>query len=461
MQDSFERETVLVIGLGKSGLASTKVLRERGAVVFATDEKAREGLVTAIAAIEAQGARFVAPAELAGMLGSVTLAVLSPGVPPSAPVLQQVVAAGISVIGEIELASRICAAPIVAVTGTKGKSTTTALIAHMLRACGRDVRLGGNIGDPLVGQVVGAAASSWVVAEVSSFQLETIRSFRPRVSVLLNIAPDHLDRYRSLEEYAEAKFRITINQGEGDTIVLDLDDPRLAAFKARYERANGKARILGYTLRDAGDAAIFLRGEQILCASGGSDAAPILDRADVPLPGEHNLRNVVAALLAALAANCESGPLRDAVRTFRALPHRLQPVGEIDGVLYVDDSKATNPDAAVAALHAYDRPVVLIAGGRSKGTDFATLGAAIRLRTKALILIGESADALARAAGDVPHELADSVENAVERARMQARPGDVVLLSPACASFDMFTSAEERGERFTRAVENLRERVRA
>ncbi|HEY9085152.1 MAG TPA: UDP-N-acetylmuramoyl-L-alanine--D-glutamate ligase [Candidatus Tyrphobacter sp.] len=461
MQDRFEHETVLVIGLGKSGLASTAVLRERGAVVFATDEKVREGLLDAIAAIEAHGARFVAPADLDEILDRITSAVLSPGIPPTSAVVRRVVSAGIPVIGEVELAWRLCGAPIVAVTGTKGKSTTTALIGALLRACARDVRVGGNIGDPLVGQVGSAAPSSWVVAEVSSFQLETIRTFRPRIAVLLNVVPDHLDRYRSLDEYADAKLRIAVNQGVGDTLVIDLDDPRLAAFRTRREREGCRMRILGYTLRDARGVAMSLHGEQICYAPPDGDAMPILDRADVPLAGEHNLRNVMAALLAALAAGCEIAPLRDAVRAFHALPHRLQAIGEVDAVLYVDDSKATNPDAAIAALTAYDRPVVLIAGGRSKGTDFAKFGAAIRARAKALIAIGESAEEIARAAGDVPHEIAESVEDAVERARRYARPGDVVLLSPACASFDMFASAEERGERFTRAVNALREGVRA
>ncbi len=440
MQDSFEREIVLVIGLGKSGLASTAVLRERGAVVFATDEKARSLLRDAIGTIEAEGARFVAPAELDGVLGTVKLAVLSPGVPPASPIARRVADAGIPVIGEIELASRLCAAPIIAVTGTKGKSTTSALIAHLLRASGRDVRIGGNIGDPLVGQVAGATPDSWVVAEVSSFQLETIRSLRPRIAVLLNIAADHLDRYPSVEEYAAAKFRITANQGEGDTIVLDLDDPRLAAFHARYEREGGKAQILGYTLRDG---------------------SPLVDRADVPLAGEHNLRNVTSALLAARAAGCEIETSREALRSFTAMPHRLQSVGEIDGVLYVDDSKATNPSATIAALRAFDRPIVLVAGGHPKRADFGELGTEIRERVKMLIAIGEAAEALAKAAGGTPYEIASSIEDAVGRARRHARAGDVVLLSPACASFDMFASAEERGERFTRAVEALREGVRA
>ena len=222
-EEPLARKTVLVVGLGKSGIASTAALRERGSAVVATDEKPVADLKDEIARIESYGARFVAPSSLDDVLSQSSLAVLSPGVPPSSPVARRIRDAGLEAIGEVELASRMCAAPIVAITGTKGKSTTAALATHLMRAGGKDARLGGNIGEPLVRAVEGATASSWVVAELSSFQLETIVALRPRVSVLLNIAADHLDRYASIDEYAEAKFRIFSNQGEGDAIVLDRD----------------------------------------------------------------------------------------------------------------------------------------------------------------------------------------------------------------------------------------------
>ncbi len=434
----FDRETAVVIGLGKSGLAAAKALRANGARVIATDEKPREALSGAIAASENAGARFVSAGMLADALAGVTLAVLSPGVPPKSAVLQIVRDAKIPVVGEIELAYRLCAGPIIAVTGTKGKSTTTALICHMLRACGRDVRVGGNIGDPLIEQVAGAGPHTWCVAEVSSFQLETIVQFRPRISVVLNVAPDHLDRYRSMEEYTAAKFRIFENQANGDTAIINLDDPLLGALVPRLER-RGLA-IRGYRVRDV---------------------EALIGRAGIPLAGEHNVRNVAAALLAAAAAGCGLERAREATRSFTALPHRLQEVAQIDGILYVDDSKATNPQATIAALSSYERPIVLIAGGRAKGTDFRELGAAIRARAKALIVIGESAPVLAGLAGNIPGESASSMEDALARARRYAHSGDVVLLSPACASFDMFGSAEERGERFARAVRSLQETVHA
>jgi UDP-N-acetylmuramoylalanine--D-glutamate ligase len=455
-----KRETVLVIGLGRSGLASIEVLRDRGATVYATDDAACERVREAVAAAEASGARFVAPAELASVLPSLTSAVLSPGVPPTAPVPRALDAAGVPVIGEIELAYRLCRAPIVAVTGTKGKSTTVALIGHLLRASGHGVRVGGNIGNPLITEVIGAQAGDWVVAEVSSFQLETIRSFRPRVAALLNITPDHLDRYFSMDEYAQAKYRIVANQSLTDWFVGNLDDPRVSALHWRNGDARAQARQLWFTLGERHDrAAMFLRGDALQYVPPSGDPRPIAvaSREDVRLPGEHNLRNVMAALLAVLATGTPPKRLPEGLRTFRPMPHRLETVAEIDGVLFVDDSKSTNPDSTIAAIHSYDRPIVLIAGGRAKGTSFDDLANAMGMRVKTLIAIGESAPVLSSAARDVPSLFAASMEEAVRYARQRSAPGDVVLLSPACASFDMFSSAEQRGERFVEAVTALRE----
>jgi UDP-N-acetylmuramoylalanine--D-glutamate ligase len=461
-QQRFDGQTVLVIGIGKSGIASTAVLKARGATVVATDEAQPSRLQDAIAEIEARGARFLAPHDLDSVLRSVAFAVLSPGVPPKSKVAQRVREAGIAAIGEVELAYRLCGAPMIAITGTKGKSTTAALIAHLLRASGKDARLGGNIGEPLVNAAVGAPSSAWIVAELSSFQLETIVRMRPRVSVLLNIAPDHLDRYASIEEYAEAKFRIFSNQGAGDAIVLDRDDPRLAALEERFRSGGCEAQRLWYTLDCAvPGVAMATDGDDIVYVPDAGAPVRVVTRADVPLTGEHNLRNAMAALLAALRVGCDPLRLRDGMRSFRALAHRLQRVAEIDGVLYVDDSKATNPMAAAAAVRAFERPVVLIAGGREKGTEFDALASAIRERAKSVIGIGEAAPILARISGDVPFSRAASMEEAVERARGLARAGDVVLLAPACASYDMFANAEDRGERFVAAVESLEEGARA
>ncbi len=462
MNDTFRfdaGETVLVIGLGRSGLASLEVLHELGVALYATDEKPRAELAAAIATAESFGARFVEASDLDSIVEGLSFAVLSPGVPPTSPVARRMHRADVPVLGEIELAYRLCRAPIVAVTGTKGKSTTTALIGHLLRGCGLPVRVGGNIGNPLIGEVRGAGDGGWVVAEVSSFQLETIRAFKPRVAVLLNLSPDHLDRYHSMEEYAEAKYRICANQSMSDWFVGNLDDPRIRALHWRRGGTRVQARQLWFSLERRDDATMYARDGALIYVpfAGDPRPLPILTRAEIPLEGDHNVRNAMAALLAALAVGCPLESLRAAMRTFAPMPHRLELVSEIDGVRYVDDSKATNPASVIAALRSYDAPIVLIAGGRSKGSSFEAMAQEIRERTKAVIAIGETAGEILAAAGGVPGDRASSMEEAVQRARSLAEPGDVVLLSPGCASFDMFASADERGERFANAVAALRE----
>ena len=447
-------EAWLIVGLGRSGLATVEVLAQRGVRLYATDEGPRDVIAPAVAAAESLGARFVEPGELDAVLGTIAWAVLSPGVAPISPLTRAINRRDVPVMGEIELAYRLCDAPIIAVTGTKGKSTTTALIGHILRASGRGVRVGGNIGNPLIAEVTGAGPDDWVVAEVSSFQLETIHSFKPRVAVLLNIEPDHLDRYPSMDEYAEAKYRIFANQSLDDWFVGNFDDPRIEALSWHYGGARVAARQLWFALRGGERATMYVRDGTIMYApvTGDPRPVPILACRDIALPGEHNAANVMAAMLAAIAAGCPPAMLGDAVKSFRPLHHRLERVAEIDGVLYVDDSKATNPASAIAALRSYRRPIVLIAGGRAKGSEFDAMGREIRERAKALVAIGEAAAQIAAAATGVPTVGADSMEDAVAHARRLASAGDVVLLSPGCASFDMFASAEDRGERFSAAV---------
>lgn len=445
-----ERETALVIGLGRSGRAVTEVLRARNVAVFAVDEKPAQQLTQELAMLASEAARFVSPSDLPGLLSRVNFAVLSPGVPQSGPLVRAVRDAGVPIYGEIELAYRLCEAPMIAITGTKGKSTTTALTAHLLASAGRRPIVGGNIGKPLVREVLDATPLHWVVAEVSSFQLETIETFRPRVAALLNLSEDHLDRYPSMETYAEAKFRIFANQGAGDTLIVNRDDDRLA------DLAPDGPQVWRFSARSR-DAVMFLDGDAIVYAPPGAARVEIARRADVALPGEHNLLNVMAAALCSIAAGVEPTRLRDGIRSFRGMAHRLEMVQSIDGVDYVDDSKATNPEAVIAALHAYDRPIVLLAGGKSKQTDFHELGRVVDRRAKAAILIGEAAGEIAAAIASVQTVRAATLEAAVEAARAIAEPGDVVLLSPGCASFDMFGSAEDRGERFAGAVRALLE----
>ena len=455
----FDRtDHALVIGLGRSGRASVEVLRARIGSVVATDEAPPDKLTEAFEDLRAANVAFIPPAELDAALEKVTVAVLSPGIALNNPLVRRVQAKGIPVFSEVEVAYRLCKAPIVAVTGTKGKTTTTALVGALFAAAGKSVRVGGNIGNALIRETADASAGDWVVAEVSSFQLESIRSFKPRISLILNVTPDHLDRYHSMEEYAEAKFRIFANQGLGDTFVGNLDDPIVAA--APGEDGNRiKTRALWFSNEPHRGSTLYLRnGSLIVYAPPAGDPRPvdIMPVAEIGLLGRHNVENVMGAVLVALAAGLPVDAIREGVRSFHPLGHRLEPVAEVDGVQYVDDSKATNPGSVIAALRAFDtRPIVLIAGGKAKGTDFADMGKVISSRAKAAVLIGEAAEEIAGVVKRAKVELASSMEDAVARARDLAEPGDVVLLSPGCASFDMFRSAEHRGEEFANAVHAL------
>jgi UDP-N-acetylmuramoylalanine--D-glutamate ligase len=448
-------EKVLVIGLGRSGRASVAVLRRRGATVLATDEKPPGELEEIVVALEKQGVGFIPPGSIEDSIDDVTAAILSPGVPLNSELVRRVQAKRIPVFSEIEVAYRICKSPIVAISGTKGKTTTTALVGEIFRHAGHKTRVGGNIGDPLIEQTVDAGEDEWVIAEVSSFQLEAIRSFKPRISLLLNISPDHLDRYHSMDEYTEAKFRIFANQGPSDTFVGNLDDPRIATLAEGENAVRVHARALWFASAPHRNTTLYVRGEKtIVYAPPTGDPRPveIMKIDEIPLRGAHNVENVMGAILSALAAGIEPALVREAVMAFEALPHRLELVGTIDGIDYVDDSKATNPGSVIAALRSFERPIVLIAGGKAKGTDFAELGKVISSRTKGAVLIGESADAIAATVKRSHVERASSMREAVEAAARLAKPGDVVLLSPGCASFDMFSSAEARGDEFDKIV---------
>ncbi|MBV8074348.1 MAG: UDP-N-acetylmuramoyl-L-alanine--D-glutamate ligase [Candidatus Eremiobacteraeota bacterium] len=452
-------ERALVIGLGRSGRASAQVLRDEGAQVWATDESSSDALAPVVAELRAFGVTFVAPAEIERILPELDAAVLSPGVPLNSPLVRRVQSARVPVYSEIEVAYRLCKAPIVALTGTKGKTTTTALVGHIFRTAGRTTLVGGNIGNALIDEAARAGAGDWVVAEVSSFQLESIRSFKPKVSALINVSPDHLDRYFSMDEYVEAKFRIFANQNAGDTFVGNLDDERIVPLAEGEGAERVKCRALWFSRDPHRMSTLYQRnGAKIVYAPPTGDPRPIdvVDVADIPLRGAHNVDNVMAATLIALAAGIEVGAIRQAVRSFEALPHRLTHVAEIDGITYVDDSKATNPGAVIAALRTFeDGKIVLIAGGKAKGTDFADFGRVASSRTRAVIVLGEAAQAMSGVIKRAKVAFAESMEQAVEQASEFAKKGDVVLLSPGCASFDMFASAEARGDAFVAAVQRL------
>ena len=445
------KDSVIVIGVGRSGLATAEVLRSRGVSVVAFDDKPTAMLVTERAALAKLGVPLLAQGELSQAVGAATGAVLSPGVPLNNPAVLAIARTGVPVYSEIEVAYRLCDAPIIAVTGSKGKSTTTALIGHLLRADGRKVHVGGNIGDPLITKTVAAGPDDWVVAEVSSFQLESIREFRPRVSVLLNLSPDHLDRYPSMEEYGEAKYRIFANQGDGDTFIGNLDDDTGNDLSRGVRSVPCKARWFSLADRQGADA--YFRDASLRWRGDNRRSeGVIIPASDLKLRGRHNIENALAAALAALSVGASLKAVRDGLRSFLPLPHRLQQVTISGGVTWIDDSKATNPDAVVKAIEAFDAPIVLIAGGKSKNTDFGEMCRTVSQRAKAAVLIGESAQTIGKALAGPLVCYAKSMDAAVEAAYSLASPGDVVLLSPGCASFDMFDNAEQRGEKFGAAV---------
>jgi|SRR5271165_3492829 len=456
-----EGDRALVIGVGRSGMATAAVLRDRGLHVAAYDDKPLEQLAAQRDDLAKLGVELAGKDALAAAADGATVAILSPGVPLNNPAVLEVQRAGVPVISEIEAAYRIAQAPIIAITGSKGKSTTTALTAHLLRAAGVSARTGGNIGNPLIREAALAQAGEWLVAEVSSFQLEGISTFHPRVSVLLNISPDHLDRYPSMDEYREAKFRLFANQIETDWFVGNADDAAVRELRdgpVRRLRC-GDAWFSGLGA-DAAD--VVVKGGWIVRRGRSNEAAkyvPVIAASELKIKGAHNVANAMAAYLAAslaLLRGTQIGTSDDAfvaaLRSFETLPHRLQTVGVSGGVRWVDDSKASNPDAVVKALAAFDEPLILIAGGRSKRTDFSALAKAASARAKLVVLIGESAREIGALMEKGPIVYAASMDAAVAAAAEVATRGDVVLLSPGCASFDMFDSAEQRGDVFAAAV---------
>jgi len=441
---------VLVIGLGRSGRSTLATLQQRQIHLTATDDH-QPTLTAAASALTASDVSVAYASQIVEETPSYDLAILSPGVPQTSPIVQAMRRANIPIIGEIEAAALLTKASIVAITGTKGKSTTTALVGELFRTADCKTYVGGNIGNPLIAEAVKAEENAWLIAEVSSFQLETIVDFKPRISVLLNLSPDHLDRYHDEEEYYAAKFRIFSNQDTNDTFIANLDDPRVAAL-TENARTGPRCICRGFSRYPHRGAELFVDDESIIWQRDPQSRQRLIGIDELPLLGAHNVSNTLAALLVGLTAGLPVAPLIEGVRKFGGLAHRLSIIGEVNGVRYIDDSKATNPDSVIAALEAFNTPLVLIAGGRNKGTDFTALAGTIRRQTRAVVLLGESAAEIAANLREHPIQRAQSMEEAVELAASIARPGDTVLLSPGCASFDMFASAEARGDAFASAV---------
>jgi UDP-N-acetylmuramoylalanine--D-glutamate ligase len=453
---------VLVVGLARSGVAAAEHLAAAGARVVATDRKGEGELEAAALKLAARGVALELGGHREASFTAAALVVVSPGVPWELPELAAARRAGVPVIAELELAFRRLTGRVVAVTGTKGKSTTTACLGEMLRAAGRDVRVGGNIGRPLIGMLEGATPDTVFAVEASSFQLEGTRSFRPSVAVFLNLSPDHLDRHPSFEAYAAAKARVFACQEPEDWAVVNADDPAVLELA----RA-GRARLLA--VRPAGAPAPapgasghagFASGEARLVLAGREEA--LFSRAAVRPPGAHLAGDLLMAAVAARLLGATPDAIARAVAEFRGLPHVLEWVAEVAGVAYYNDSKATNVAAARASLLAFERPVLAILGGRYKGGDLGELRPALEARARGVFTIGEARPLLAEAlSGAAPLYPCAGLEEAVARAAAAARPGDAVLLAPACASFDMFRDYAARGEAFRAAVRRLAEAARA
>jgi UDP-N-acetylmuramoylalanine--D-glutamate ligase len=456
---NLEAKKILVVGLGRTGLALARFLNQARAAVRVTDTAAKEKLGAQLEMMQALGIETELGPHRTESFEQADMIVVSPGVPHTIEPLVRARELRIPVIGEIELASRFIREPIVAVTGTNGKTTTTELIGSMLRNSGRSAFVGGNIGNPLINYVTAAECADVVVAEISSFQLDTIETFRPKISVLLNITADHLDRYPDFAAYAAAKMRIFENQQKEDLAVLNGSDHQVRlltrAVKSRKLFYPGPLKDEeGATLKDR---RIVLTPE-ITAAVGKHSQGPVaLDASSAALAGRHNLENACAAALAALAAGAGIKGVQAALNRFQASAHRLEPVGDLNGVQYFNDSKATNVDAVARALECFSRPVLLIMGGRDKGGNFETLRAAVRQHVRMLIVMGEAAGIIASALGSEALTIAaGSMDEAVRKAHQAAAPGDIVLLSPGCASFDRYDSYIQRGEDFRKAVEKLK-----
>jgi UDP-N-acetylmuramoylalanine--D-glutamate ligase len=443
---------VVVVGLARSGVAAAELLARRGARVVATDGKPEGELAEEALRLREKGIRLEAGGHRLASFEAADLVVVSPGVPWSAQELAAARAKGAAVIGELELGYRLLKGRVIAVTGTKGKSTTTAALGAMLREAGGDVRVGGNIGTAVTGLVDGSTDATTFVLEVSSFQLEQSDTFHPQVAVFLNLSPDHLDRHASFEEYAQAKARIFARQDERDWAVVNADDPRVLAL-AR----GGRARRLPFAPGGLpGDGAFFAGGQARLRRDGREET--LFRRDEVRLPGEHLAADLLAAAAAARVAGAPPEAIARAVRSFRGVEHVLEHVADVRGVAFFNDSKATNVDAARKSLESFDTPLLVILGGKYKGGDFADLAPALAGRGRAVMAIGEARDLVARALSPtLPVVACDTLRAAVEGALARARPGDTVLLAPACASFDMFRDYAERGRAFKDEVRRLAE----
>jgi UDP-N-acetylmuramoylalanine--D-glutamate ligase len=445
---------VLVVGLARTGIATALFCAERGARVTASEARPEAEIAEAAAKLRAAGVTLELGGHRPETFARQDLIVPSPGVPPTMPALAAARAIGVPVWSEIELAWRFLRGRLICITGSNGKTTTTSLIGHILERAGQPVQVAGNIGTPLISRVDLSSDSGFTVVEASSFQLESIVAFRPDIAVLLNVTPDHLDRHGSIEAYAKAKARMFANQTAEDAAVINADD----AVAPQY--APGVPRVFWFSRLKRVASGCYLREQEIVFRDDGVESV-LLESAVIGLRGSHNVENVLAAAAATKLTGAEPAAIAEGVRTFAGVEHRIEYVATIAGVDYFNDSKATNVDATLKALDAFPGNLLVILGGKDKGSDYRVLRQALRGRARMALLIGSAAEKIeAQLAGVVPVERAETLARAVKAAFERAQAGDTVLLAPACASFDQFESYEHRGRLFKQLVREL-EKVHA
>ena len=445
-----KNKRVLVVGLGKSGVASALFLKDRGARVTVSDSKTEDQLRSAIPALLDKGIAVETGSHGERTFREQDLIVVSPGVPLDVPQLAHARSLGIPIIGEVELASRFLKGHIIAITGSNGKTTTTTLAGEVISMGGYEVLVGGNIGTPAISLLGEETSDTYDVLEISSFQLETIETFHAEVAAILNITPDHLDRHRDFHTYVEAKARIFQNQTAADSAVLNADDATCASLGSRP-----KSRVYWFSRRNEVEQGAFVRNGQIFWRDEGGEQE-IIDVSKIPLKGAHNVENVLATVCVGRIVGVEPHRIRRAIEDFKAVEHRLEYVATINGVEYYNDSKATNVDATTKALESFPANIHIILGGKDKGSDYRQLREPLRQKAKGALLIGAAAEKIAGdLKGSVELISSGTIAEALKYARKHSESGDIVLLAPACASFDQFQNYEDRGNSFKQLVQEL------
>ena len=444
-----EIRNALVVGLAKSGVSAANLLHKLGANVTVTDEKGEETLSDNVKKLE-KGISLKLNGHDSVNINGIDLTIISPGVPWDSPFLNKIREKGIRIMSEVEFAFQQLQAPFIAITGTNGKTTTTTLTGEILKRGGKKVFVGGNIGNPLCEEVLNGGKSELVLSEISTFQMEGSETFKPYISAILNITPDHLDRHESMDEYIELKKRVFINQDENDYMILNLDDEITARFSTEVR---GK-KVFFSRLKEVENGA-FVREDKIIFKNDGREET-VCSLKDLKLIGVHNIENTLASVAISGICGISGKIMRDVISEFKGIKHRMELVREIRGIRFINDSKGTNVGATVKSLQSFNEPIILIAGGKDKGSDYLPLKGLIEERVKFLILIGDAKKKIAKSLNGFKNKIeADTLENAVKEGYKRAKNGDIVLLSPACASFDMFRDYEDRGEQFKEIVNRL------